>query len=125
MKLKALDIFKKFNSIQFNDDDVNLNYSKLSGITNEIYKIEISSDKYDHLFTTKIILFKTFGILSEFFNRELEVIIMNKLEKFGLAAKIYETDNKKATTIKVDLLLMLCPISIALYAMECNVFFIM
>jgi hypothetical protein len=62
IKEKSIQFFKKKNNLEFNDDEVEIHFSKLSGISNLIFNIKITSDK--HKFDIDSIFFKVFGRIS-------------------------------------------------------------
>jgi thiamine kinase-like enzyme len=96
---KALEYFKKINGVEFHEDDVLLNLNRLSGISNLIFKVYITSDK--HEFKVDCLFVKMFGRISGkhiintvIVDRDLEALIMYNLNEADIGPAIYETDSK-------------------------------
>jgi thiamine kinase-like enzyme len=95
---KSIEIFNKLNQTALTSQEVTLEKTPLSGISNTIYMIKISLKKGNSSENTRLsiqkIFFKIFGRISVLVNRELETFIMTKLHSLSMGPKIYETDMK-------------------------------
>jgi hypothetical protein len=62
IKTKSILFFKRINNLEFNDDEVDIEFQRLSGISNLIFRVQIVSSKYNFIIDT--IFFKVFGRIS-------------------------------------------------------------
>lgn len=94
---KSLDIFESINNTKFNKDFIEIIKFPLSGISNTIYKVEITNktnDSHSPRIRINHLFFKVFGRISILVDRELETFLMNKLYHKGFGPEIYDTDAK-------------------------------
>lgn len=99
---------KAFRNINNNQelDEKNITLTKSSGISNSIFKVEycennedVNNDQMRLGLKTRTFLFRWFGKISFIVNRELEMIIINGLNKRSLGPSIIETDY---TTYRIE-----------------------
>lgn len=72
-------------------EDIELSVHRLSGISNQIAKVEIRLNKVEE---TLYVLFKQFGLISKIVDRDLETQIITHLANKGLGPKVFLTDNQ-------------------------------
>ncbi len=91
-------IYKKLKShlVQENksseDHDIQLNFTKLNGLSNDIYKVDV----YNKTTSTDLgsLVYKQFGQSSEFVSRETESAVINSLSAQGVTPKILCSDGE-------------------------------
>jgi len=109
---KSLEILEKLNNIHFNQDEIEIKKSNLSGISNTIFKVEIrykmnflpidaqhnppkqGNQESNETIRINHLFFKVFGRISVLVDRDLETFLMTKLSEKGFGPRIYDTDSK-------------------------------
>ena len=90
---KIISNIKLFLSSRFQmreENEIELNFIRLNGLSNIIYLVKIF-DKTSNVLIKELI-YRSFGNISEFVDRETEMAIIDNLSASGLTPSVYETD---------------------------------
>ena len=90
---KIISNIKLFLSSRFQmreENEIELNFIRLNGLSNIIYLVKIF-DKTSNVLIKELI-YRSFGNISEFVDRETEMALIDNLSASGLTPSVYETD---------------------------------
>lgn len=92
---KIISNINNFMEINFNtrkENQIELEFIRLNGLSNTIYLVKVFDKTSKTL--VKELIYRSFGEISEFVDREAEMEIINNLSEKNVTPKIFETDNE-------------------------------
>jgi thiamine kinase-like enzyme len=80
------------NLIGQNYNEIELNFEKLNGLSNDIYLVKMYNKTTNEM--VHEVIYRQFGEIADLVDRNLETCIIENLSEKGLTPKIYETDGQ-------------------------------